>query len=186
MSRGPFDGTAAPPTLRSALGRFATGVTIVTCYDADGESVGLTVNSFTALSLDPPLVLWALRVESPSLASFESAGRFAVNVLGEQQLELSRRFASAAPDKFTAGAWSEGAQGAQHVDQLSAHEAQGVAQDLPVFGFRRPTLLHRALLQRPDDVVLEFANDQLGHTALLLVLSMIAFAPPVRVTPSIP
>jgi flavin reductase (DIM6/NTAB) family NADH-FMN oxidoreductase RutF len=108
MSRGPFDGTAAPPTLRSALGRFATGVTIVTCRDAVGDSVGLTVNSFTALSLEPPLVLWALRVESPSLASFESAGHFAVNVLGEQQVELSRRFASTAPHKFAAGRWSAG------------------------------------------------------------------------------
>ncbi len=108
MSRGPFDGTAAPPTLRSALGRFATGVTIVTCRDKGGDPVGLTVNSFTALSLEPPLVLWALRVESPSLASFEAAGHFAVNVLGEQQVELSRRFASTAPHKFSAGRWSAG------------------------------------------------------------------------------
>lgn len=113
MSRGPFDGTAAPPTLRSALGRFATGVTIVTCNDAVvGEPIGLTVNSFTALSLEPPLVLWALRVESPSLASFEAAGHFAVNVLGEQQIELSRRFASTAPHKFAAGRWSAGRFGA--------------------------------------------------------------------------
>ena len=49
--------------LRNALGRFTTGVTIVTCLDATGEPVGLTANSFNALSLDPPLVLWSLRVE---------------------------------------------------------------------------------------------------------------------------
>jgi 4-hydroxyphenylacetate 3-hydroxylase, reductase component len=108
MSRGPFDGGAASSALRSALGRFATGVTIVTCSDAAGEPIGLTVNSFTALSLEPPMVLWALRAESPSLAGFEAAGHFAVNVLGEQQLELSRRFASTAPHKFALGRWSAG------------------------------------------------------------------------------
>lgn len=106
MSRGPFNGSAASASLRSALGRFATGVTIVTCNDATGAPIGLTVNSFTALSLEPPLVLWSLRIESPSLPSFELASHFVVNVLAEGQHELSRRFATASNQKFEAGRWS--------------------------------------------------------------------------------
>ena len=98
--------------LRTALGRFATGVTIVTCRDASGHSLGLTVNSFASLSLDPPLVLWSLRAASPNLAAFETASHFAVNVLTEAQLPLSRRFASPVHDKFDEGAWSAGEGGA--------------------------------------------------------------------------
>lgn len=112
MSRGPFDGSGAPSPLRSALGRFATGVTIVTCQDGAGVAVGLTVNSFSALSLEPPLVLWSLRIESPSLPSFRAAKHFAVNVLAEHQLELSRRFATGSAQKFEAGRWTVGQTGA--------------------------------------------------------------------------
>jgi flavin reductase (DIM6/NTAB) family NADH-FMN oxidoreductase RutF len=99
-------------SLRQALGRFATGVTIMTCLDAQGQRVGLTANSFNSLSLAPPLVLWSLRLASPSLAAFEQASHFAINVLAETQVELSRRFASAVPDKFEEGAWSAGLGGA--------------------------------------------------------------------------
>jgi 4-hydroxyphenylacetate 3-hydroxylase, reductase component len=101
-----------PGELRAALGRFATGVTIVTCLDADGQRVGLTANSFNALSLAPPLVLWSLRQVSPSLPAFRAASHFAVNVLAESQVALSRRFASPAVDKFALGHWSEGEGGA--------------------------------------------------------------------------
>lgn len=108
--------TAAPAvdarSLRGVLGRFATGVTIITCLDADGGRVGLTANSFNALSLDPPLVLWSLRLSSPSLAAFQRARHFAVNILAESQVDLSRRFASAAPDKFDSGHWAAGQGGA--------------------------------------------------------------------------
>jgi flavin reductase (DIM6/NTAB) family NADH-FMN oxidoreductase RutF len=97
--------------LRLALGGFATGVTIVTCRTAEGTAVGLTVNSFNALSLDPPLVLWSLRVASPSLAAFDAAPRFAINVLGEGQVDLSRRFASPVAAKFEEGLWHESAEG---------------------------------------------------------------------------
>jgi flavin reductase (DIM6/NTAB) family NADH-FMN oxidoreductase RutF len=98
--------------LRNALGRFTTGVTVVSCCDAQGRFVGLTANSFNALSLEPPLVLWSLRSASPSMAAFESAPRFAVNVLAESQVELSRRFASRAEDRFADGAWALGEHGA--------------------------------------------------------------------------
>lgn len=104
----PSNETIAPAALRTALGRFATGVTIVTCLDAQGERVGLTANSFNSLSLDPPLVLWALRAGSQSLAAFRGATHFAVNVLSEAQVDLSRRFASPQPDKFADGQWTEG------------------------------------------------------------------------------
>jgi len=104
--------TPAPLALRAALGRFATGVTIITCLDADGTAVGLTANSFAALSLEPALVLWSLRLSSGRLAAFDAAPAFAVNVLAESQVALSRRFASSAPDKFAEGAWSAGLGGA--------------------------------------------------------------------------
>ena len=98
--------------LRQTLGRFVTGVTIVTCLDAAGERVGLTANSFNALSLDPPLVLWSLRQASASIAAFSQASHFAVNVLCEDQAELSRRFARSSQAKFDAGVWSAGHGGA--------------------------------------------------------------------------
>jgi 4-hydroxyphenylacetate 3-hydroxylase, reductase component len=100
------------PALRSALGRFTTGVTIIGCLDADGTRVGLTANSFNSLSLDPPLVLWSLRVASPSVELFKAAPHFAVNVLAEAQVELSRRFASRGDDKFALGPWAAGLGGA--------------------------------------------------------------------------
>lgn len=94
--------------LRRTLGRFATGVTIVSCDDG-GTPIGLTANSFNALSLDPPLVLWSLRQSSPSLPAFQAASHFAINVLAEGQVELSRRFASAIEQKFDeGGVWSAG------------------------------------------------------------------------------
>lgn len=98
--------------LRQALGRYATGVTIVTCADASGAWLGLTANSFNSLSLEPPLVLWSLRQSSPSLAAFGAARHFAVNVLAEGQVELSRRFASRMVGKFDEGAWAAGTFGA--------------------------------------------------------------------------
>ena len=89
-----------PRHLRHALGRFATGVTVITTRTVEGRLEGLTANSFSAVSLDPPLVLWSLRRNASSLPSFLASGYFAVNVLGAQQCDLSRRFATPSPDKF--------------------------------------------------------------------------------------
>jgi flavin reductase (DIM6/NTAB) family NADH-FMN oxidoreductase RutF len=124
--------------LRAALGRFATGVTIITCLDAQGERVGLTANSFSSLSLDPPLVLWSLRRVSSSLAMFQAAPRFVVNVLAEGQVDLSRRFASSAADKFGEGVWSPGVGGAPVLAGCAAvfeceHFAQHDAGDHVLF-----------------------------------------------------
>jgi flavin reductase (DIM6/NTAB) family NADH-FMN oxidoreductase RutF len=87
--------------LRHALGRFATGVTVITTRTPVGKLEGLTANSFSAVSLDPPMVLWSLRRNASSLSSFQESGYFAVNVLGAHQRDLSRRFATPAPDKFS-------------------------------------------------------------------------------------
>ena len=117
----PPDAPLAARVLRAALGRFATGVTIVSCLDPAGQPVGLTVNSFSALSLDPPLVSWALRDSSPSVAAFVAARHFAVNVLAEAQVELSRRFAAGLPNKFEHGAWRAGEGGAPVLAGCAAH-----------------------------------------------------------------
>ena len=102
-------GALTPQTLRAALGRFATGVTIITCLDGEGAAVGLTANSFASLSLDPPLVLWSLRKASANRAAFEAAHHFVINVLAETQVELSRRFASpVVADRFSEGVWATG------------------------------------------------------------------------------
>jgi flavin reductase (DIM6/NTAB) family NADH-FMN oxidoreductase RutF len=86
---------------RKTMGCFATGVTVVTAVARDGSDIGLTVNSFNSLSLDPPLVLWSLGVGSPLMQAFEHASHFAVNVLAEDQVEISQRFALRAVDKFS-------------------------------------------------------------------------------------
>jgi flavin reductase (DIM6/NTAB) family NADH-FMN oxidoreductase RutF len=86
--------------LRKAFGCFGTGVTIVTTQTTDGRWVGLTVNSFSSVSLDPPIVLWSLQKSSPNLHAFESGERFVVNVLAQDQLSHSRRFASPVANKF--------------------------------------------------------------------------------------
>jgi len=101
-----------PDELRQALGRFVTGVTIVTCRDDQGQAVGLTANSFNALSLDPPLVLWSLRRASVSIDAFTNASHFAVNVLAAGQVDLSRRFARPSSEKFDEGEWTDGQGGA--------------------------------------------------------------------------
>src|SRR5215510_3233039 len=95
-------GLPAQRDLRHALGAYATGVAIVSTLDAQGEPVGITVNSFASLSLDPPLILWSLNAKSPSRASFDQASHFAVNVLSAEQVDLSRRFASRTAQKFSA------------------------------------------------------------------------------------
>jgi flavin reductase (DIM6/NTAB) family NADH-FMN oxidoreductase RutF len=89
-----------PRELRNALGRFATGVTVITTATAAGKREGLTANSFAALSLDPPLVLWSLGLKAKSLASFVASGHFAIHVLRATQTDLSHRFATPAEDKF--------------------------------------------------------------------------------------
>lgn len=77
---------------RTALGDYATGVTIITALDATGQAIGLTANSFTSVSLDPPLVLWSIDNDSPLFDGFIQAEHYAVHVLRQDQQELAERF----------------------------------------------------------------------------------------------
>ncbi len=86
--------------LRNALGTFATGVTVITAHDPENRPIGMTVNSFSAISLRPALVLWCLSKKNPGVAGFRAAKRFAINVLALEQLPLSRQFARSGVDKF--------------------------------------------------------------------------------------
>jgi flavin reductase (DIM6/NTAB) family NADH-FMN oxidoreductase RutF len=99
-------------TLRDALGCFATGVTVVTCVGADGRPVGLTANSFTSVSLEPPLLLVCIRRDARSAAALVDAAHFAVNVLHTGQQPASIRFATRDEDRFGATPWSTGETGA--------------------------------------------------------------------------
>lgn len=85
---------------RDALGRFATGVTVVTTCAADGAPVGLTASSFNSVSLDPPLVLWSLGHRSSTMAAFSACTHYAVHVLSAAQVELAQRFATRGIDRF--------------------------------------------------------------------------------------
>lgn len=90
-----------PKMLRGVLGAYPTGVAIVATRTRDGRAVGLTINSFASLSLEPPLVLWSLVNRSPNLAAFRDCAHFTINVLASGHEDLARRFASASvPDKF--------------------------------------------------------------------------------------
>lgn len=101
--------TLDPHAFRRALGNFATGITVVTAQSAKGERIGLTVNSFNSVSLDPPLILWSLDKRSAdSMELIRNAGHFAINVLAADQLDLSNQFARPQKDKFNGIKFSEG------------------------------------------------------------------------------
>ena len=96
---------------RRCLGQYPTGVTVITAAH-EGRLVGMAVNSFAAVSLDPPLVLWSIRRESRSLQDFLAASHFAVNILAEDQAAVSQRFGAGDPDRFERTPWLAGAGGA--------------------------------------------------------------------------
>lgn len=86
--------------LRNCFGKFATGITVITALAPDGTKIGLTVNSFSSLSLDPPMILWSLDRRSNSVDALKAAPYFAVNVLASDQMDLSNNFASPSDEKF--------------------------------------------------------------------------------------
>ena len=100
--------TQDPKALRNAFGAFATGVTVITTRQPDGTPRGFTANSFTSVSLDPPLLLVCLAKTAHSADAFANAPHFAVNILAEDQKAVSGLFASRAPDKFDHCAWTPG------------------------------------------------------------------------------
>ncbi len=110
-----------PRELRDTLGLFATGVTVVTAPGSDGSPVGITANSFSSLSLEPPLVLWSLALKSKSLSLFEEGKPFAINILGAHHQELALQFARPVPDKFQDVSYTTNA---RHVPLLDGALAQ--------------------------------------------------------------
>lgn len=101
---------------RDVLGRFASGVTVVTSVDGDGVPAGLACQSFASLSLDPPLVMVCVARTSTSWPRIAATGRFAVNVLAEDQREVCRSFAVSGSDKFAGVGWTASPHGTAHLD----------------------------------------------------------------------
>ena len=156
-----------PQLMRDVLGHFASGVTVVTALTADGPA-GFTCQSFSSLSLDPPLVAFAPARTSQTWPALRAIGRFCVNVLAEGQDAVSRNFARSGVDKFAGVRWSPSAHGSPVLDGVLAWidgslwaEYDGgdhsivVARvlDLGADPDRRPLLFHRGaynLLHRSD------------------------------------
>jgi flavin reductase (DIM6/NTAB) family NADH-FMN oxidoreductase RutF/DNA-binding IclR family transcriptional regulator len=107
--------------LRQVLATFVTGVTVVTTVDAQGRRHGVTVNSFNSVSLDPPLVLWSQALQAFSHPAFREAQRFAVNILADDQIGLSNRFARAGEDKFAGTPVVEGLGGVPLIEGCAAY-----------------------------------------------------------------
>lgn len=97
---------------RTALGMFATGVTIVTARAPSGELVGLTANSFNSVSLTPPLVLWSLSQAATSMDAFRQGSHYAINILAADQQALALRFATRGTERFVDLEFTEGLSGA--------------------------------------------------------------------------
>lgn len=108
-------------TFRRACSRFATGVAVAAVRAPDGVPHGLTVNSFTSVSLDPPLVLICVDHEASVISCFRSGAHFAVNILSEEQKELSVRFATKGMDRFDGVVWTPGIGGAPLIPEALAH-----------------------------------------------------------------
>jgi len=105
---------------RRALGCFATGIAVVTSVDEDGGPIGMTVNSFNSVSLDPPLVLWSIANESTRFEQFINAKYFAVNILSEHQEDMSVRFATRGIDRFAGLQYKTGTGGIPRLPDYAA------------------------------------------------------------------
>ena len=97
---------------RTALGMFATGVTIVTARTPSGALVGLTANSFNSVSLTPPLVLWSLSQGATAMDAFRQGSHYAINILAADQQALAQRFATRGAERFAELEFTEGLSGA--------------------------------------------------------------------------
>lgn len=117
---GPATGAIDPMELRKTLGAFVTGVTVVTTRETDGTPRGFTANSFTSVSLDPPLVLVCIGKSALSCDVFCGCENFAINILAEEQTETSATFASKDPDKFARADWRVGAGGSPIIEGTAA------------------------------------------------------------------
>ena len=114
---------------RNALGRFATGVTVITTIGPDGNPEGMTANSFSGLSLEPPLVQWCIGKSAPTHDIFRDCGHFIINILRADQRQMSNQFATPAEDKFVDVVWHPGLGGCPIVgDPLAIFECASWAQ----------------------------------------------------------
>lgn len=109
-----------PRALRDAFGCFMTGVTVVTMIDKAGNPLGFTANSFSSVSLDPPLLLVSIANTSANLAAFRTAGGFAVNILSEGQKDVSATFARPVEDRFASVYWRRGPVGGPLIAGVAA------------------------------------------------------------------
>jgi flavin reductase (DIM6/NTAB) family NADH-FMN oxidoreductase RutF len=109
-----------PAQYRQVLGRFATGIAIVTCLDRNGRRAAMTINSFTSLSIDPPLVLWNIDRKSDQYDAFDGATHVAINILAEHQQPVSDHFATPSDDKFGTATHRAGHGGAPLIDDVCA------------------------------------------------------------------
>jgi flavin reductase (DIM6/NTAB) family NADH-FMN oxidoreductase RutF len=116
-TKGEYRSGHEPRILRDALGCFATGVTVVTCLDEEGRPAGLTVNSFTSVSLDPPLLLVCIHKMAASATALVSAAHFAINVLQTGQQPASITFSTRGEDRFGCTRWSRGEAGAPILEE---------------------------------------------------------------------
>jgi flavin reductase (DIM6/NTAB) family NADH-FMN oxidoreductase RutF len=106
---------------RQCLGKFATGVTVVSCRDQDGKPCGITANSFSSVSLEPPLVLWNIAKESKSLRAYLEAEHFAINVLSNRQRSLASHFATSENGLFDNISYRESPQNVPVLSDTLAH-----------------------------------------------------------------
>ena len=110
-----------PDEFRHVLSHFATGVTVVTTWDADGRPTGLTASAFTSVSLEPPLILVCVDHNAQSYPALRASGRFAVNIMAAEHEAVSRRFASTSTDKFDGLTYRPGALGLPLLPEALAH-----------------------------------------------------------------
>ncbi|OIK10747.1 oxygenase [Bacillus sp. MUM 116] len=143
---------------KQIMGDYPTGVTIVTTTKEDGTPVGLTVNSFASVSLEPLMVLWSIDHRSSLLKDFKEGGKFAVHVLAEEQVELCKTFATKHDDRFSTCDWKLSSNGLPIIDgALGVFECKtfkdieagdhtvfiGEVTDLQINKGKDPMLYHR-------------------------------------------
>jgi flavin reductase (DIM6/NTAB) family NADH-FMN oxidoreductase RutF len=157
----PADESEGYRSFRSALGQFATGVTVMTGVSPAGDPLGITVTSFNSLSLEPPLILWSLGRDGGSFACFQVGTAFAVNVLAGDQAPLAQRFARVGIPKFDGVETYEGLDGVPLIAGCAAYfecrvhsRYPGGDHDIIVGHVRRlynvgtnPLLFHRGALR---------------------------------------
>lgn len=97
----------AQADFKKALGNYPTGVTVVTTFDKQNNPIGLTVNSFASVSLDPLLILWSIDKKSGSYQTFLEVEKFAVNILADDQADVCSLFASKVEDRFSQCKWEK-------------------------------------------------------------------------------